>query len=97
VATTQITYWQEIPSQVDGHEPGGAVHRQPLGARFQELIDIAAARRGLAGSDAYLEGWARGPMEPAEGTAAEAATRVAAELEARFEEIRAAALARRAS
>jgi hypothetical protein len=38
-------------------------------------------RQGLAGSDAYLEGWVQGEWQEADGPPDEVAARVAAELD----------------
>ena len=91
MAEYRITYWKDIPSQVEAFEGAERV-RRPLGGRFQELIDAAAMRQGLVGTDAYLEGWRMGPVLPRAGTPREVADAVAAEIEATFEEIRAAAM-----
>ena len=89
VAQYRITYWKDIPTQVEAFEGLERV-RKPLSARFQELIDAAAMRQGLIETDAYLEAWRLGPAMTREGTPQEVAAAVIAELEARFEEIRAA-------
>ena len=57
-----ILYWQEIPSFVEATD-GETKQKIQLSDRFQELIDKAAMRRKLAGTDAYLEGFNKG--EPA--------------------------------
>jgi len=93
MATYQVTYWHEIPSQVDARAPGEAPARQPLSPRFLELIDLIATKRKLGGTDDYLAGWNKGRKTEREGTAAEVAQAVAAEFEAQFESIRAQALA----
>jgi hypothetical protein len=93
MATFQVMCWQEIPSVVEARE-AGVVHKVALGRRFQELIDLAAMKRGLAGSDAYLEQWTKSPRQEREGTAAEVADSVAAELEARFDQLREEVLAK---
>lgn len=91
MAQYRITYWKDIPSQVDAFD-GQTRVRRPLGARFQELIDAVAMRDGVIGTDAYLEAWRQGPVSTRPGTPEDVAAAVAADLEARFEEIRAAAL-----
>lgn len=93
MADYRITYWQDIPSLVEA-VAGDERVRRPLSSRFQELIDAAAMRRGLAGTDAYLEAWRIGPALAMPGTPAEVAERVAAGLEERFAEIRERALSR---
>ncbi len=96
MAEYRITYWRDIPSQVEAF--GGAERiRKPLSSRFQELIDAAAMRHGLIGTDAYLEGWQVGPVLTREGEPRDVAAAVAAELEARFDGIRTVALGKTAS
>lgn len=94
MAEYRITYWRDIPSQVEAFAGKERV-RTPLSGRFQELIDAAAMRQGLIGTDAYLEGWRVGPVMVREGAPRDAAAAVAAELEARFDEIRTTALGTR--
>ena len=93
MATYQVLYWQEIPSQVEARE-GGKSHKELLSQRFQELIDIAATRRNLVESEAYISGWSKGAKTEQAGSAVDVAKGVAAELEGQFDQIRAAALAR---
>jgi hypothetical protein len=91
VAEYRITYWKDIPSQVEAFEGAERV-RRPLGGRFLELIDAAAMRQGLVGTDAYLEGWRMGHVLSREGAPQEVADAVAAEIEVAFEEVRARVL-----
>lgn len=86
-----ILYWQEIPSVVEATD-GSATHKEQLSSRFQELIDLIAMKRGLAGTDAYLEGFNRGAPVDREGTPQEVAQTVRDELEAQYDNIRATAL-----
>jgi hypothetical protein len=81
VAEYQITYWRELPSLVTARS-GELVAKVELPARFQEAIDEAAMQVGDISSDAYLEGWRRGPWIEAEGDPAGVAAAIAAELEA---------------
>jgi hypothetical protein len=93
MAEYRITYWKDIPSQVDAFD-GAARVRHPLSGRFLELIDAAAMRQGLIGTDAYVEQWRMGPIVVREGTPGDVAEAVAAELEAQFDSVQAAALGR---
>ncbi len=92
MAKVTVLYWQNIPSLVEAVDSGGVQKRQ-LSQRFQELIDLIAMKKQLGGSDAYLEHWRKGTPEMREGSADFVATAAAEEIEARYEEIRAAALA----
>jgi len=92
MATYQVLYWQEIPSQVDARD-GSKSHKEMLSQRFQELIDLVATKRGLVESETYISGWSKGDKSERPGSAVDVAKSVAAELEQRYDEIRAAALA----
>ena len=93
MAKYQVTYWQEIPSQVDAKAPGEKPHKEALSQRFMELIDIVATKRKMGSADDYLSGWNKGEKIERSGTAAQVAQAVAAEFEAQYETIRASALA----
>lgn len=94
MAVYQVTYWQEIPSQVDARDPGGKMQKVMLSQRFQELIDIAAAKRKLDTSDLYIAQWAKGEKIEKAGAAADVVKEISADFEARFDAIRAEALAK---
>ena len=83
-----VVYWRDIPAQVVARTGGGrrraAAARRALSGRFQEAIDRAAMRAGLAGSDAYLAEWRRGEPVPAGGDAQAEADAFACRLEAEF-------------
>ena len=87
----QITYWRDIPSLVAARD-GDETAKASLPQRFQEAIDEAAMRLGESDADAYMEGWRRGDWTAAEGSPADVADRVAAELEAALSEEALAAL-----
>jgi hypothetical protein len=80
MATYKILYWQEIPSQIKAEDDENDV-TLPLPVKFMERIDIMAAKRGLTGADDYLAQWQWSEEEEREGTAAEVAEAVKAELE----------------
>ena len=91
MAKYSILYWQDIPSVVEARDENG-IHKLQLNRKFQELIDAVAMRKGLAGTDAYLDEWRRGKRVAREGSAEAVARAVKTELEAEFRSIRAAAL-----
>jgi hypothetical protein len=93
MAEYRILYWQDIPSMIEAKDDAGD-HKVQLSHRFQALIDAAAMRQGMAGTDAYLEQWRKGRRQSCEGTAHDVAIAVQAELEAEFPTIRAAAMAK---
>ncbi|MGI9303816.1 MAG: virulence factor [Gammaproteobacteria bacterium] len=93
MAKYQILYWQDIPSLVEARD-GDSVHKEQLSSRFQELIDLVAMKKKLAGTDAYLEQWNKGKRIDRDGSARDVAAAIAGELEADFDKIREESLAK---
>jgi hypothetical protein len=87
MAEYRITYWREIPSMVAARD-GAAMSKVALPDRFQEAIDEAAMRLGMAGSDAYLEQWRHGEWLEGAGAPDELAGRVAEQLDTEFDDER---------
>ncbi|UCH75495.1 MAG: virulence factor [Rhodospirillales bacterium] len=92
MADYTILYWQNIPSMVEARE-GRAKKKLQLSDRFQVLIDAVAMRKGLVGTDAYIEQWRRGAPQSRAGDVEEVAAAVATELEQQYDAIKAAATA----
>lgn len=88
MAKLRITYWRDIPVLVTARDPDGDV-TVPLSPGFQDLVDRVAMQEGFAESDDYLAQWRPGPEEERSGTARAVAETVAAECEARLDELRA--------
>ena len=84
---TRITYWRDIPSMVTARD-GEATAKSALPNRFQEAIDEAAMRLGMAGSDAYLEQWRHGDWEDAEGAPEVVVAAVAERLDNDYDDAR---------
>ena len=84
MATYKILYWQEIPSQIKADDGEDEV-TLAMPPRFLERIDEQALKRGLHDSDDYLAQWNWGEEEEREGTAAEVAEAVKAELEGQWQ------------
>ncbi len=73
-------YWKHIPSQVKAWDDGGEVKRM-LPGRFMAAIDAYAMREGSTGMDEYLEGWRWSEPAQRDGTPAEVADALVAELD----------------
>jgi Virulence factor len=88
VTRYKVLAWDGIPAQVKAYEEG----RKPVAAElsnwFVEHIDREAMRRGLFGTDEYLERWAWSDYEEREGSAEEVAAALVSELEAEWEPVR---------
>lgn len=93
MARVTILYWQEIPSVVEARDRGDR-HKIELSQRFQELIDLVAMKKKLAGTDEYLIQWSKGAPTEREGDPESVARAVADEIEGRYDEIRAEELAK---
>lgn len=93
MAKYQILYWQDIPSVVEARGDDG-VKKVQLSQSFQELIDLVAMKKQMAGTDAYLEQWNKGSRQDRDGSAEEVARAIAEELEGDFEAIRSDAIAK---
>ena len=69
-------YWKEVPVQVQAEDESGQVS-MPLDDRFQQGVDAISMFDGSSGTDDYLMGWEWGAYAEVDGTAQEAAARVA--------------------
>jgi len=87
MTTYQILYWHDIPSQVRAKGDGRERTSVPLSARFQEAIDNAAMYAGLIGSDDYTNAFQWSEPVEHEGSPHEVASKMAASLEAQYEQI----------
>lgn len=92
MAELTVIWWRDIPAQVTA-KAGRETARAQLPARFQEAIDAAAMRAGLAGSDDYLEQWRRESRACGDDLESEVAAEVA-RLEAAYDDGRLGRLAR---
>ena len=81
-----VVYWRDIPAQVVARTGTGrrGTARRALSGRFQEAIDRAAMRAGLAASDDYLGQWRRGEPLPAGPDPETEADALARRLESEF-------------
>jgi cvfA/B/C family virulence factor len=83
VAKYQVMFWKHIPSQIKAWDEGGETKRM-LPDRFQVAIDAFAMKDGSTDMDAYLEGWAWGPVEEREGPAKDVLESVASEIDTSY-------------
>lgn len=79
-----IVYWRDIPAQVIvGRGRKGA--KRQLAERFEQAIDRAAMKSGLAGTDDYLFEWRKVQTATIEGDAVAIAEAEAERLEAEYD------------
>ncbi len=84
MAEYQITYWREFPSMVTAREGRRNTHKIELSQRFQLVIDEAAMRLEMTGTDAYLEQWRRDTWQEQTGSPTEVAEAIATAVEAAY-------------
>jgi len=88
-----ILYWRDIPTQVIVKQ-GRVSEKRELPERFITAVDRAAMRSGARDTDAYLAEWRRGAQEACGDDLAAEADAALADLLARYDDARLAALVR---
>ena len=86
-----IVYWRDIPAQVIVGK-GRRGCKQQLSERFEQAIDRAAMKGGLAGTDDYLAEWRKSAPEARDGNAEEIVLAEAQALEEQYDKTRLKAL-----
>jgi hypothetical protein len=81
LAKYQVMFWKHIPSQVKAWDDAAQV-KGMMPDRFQAAIDAYAMKDGSTDMDAYLDGWAWGPVEDRPGAPDVVLSAVIAELDA---------------
>jgi hypothetical protein len=81
MASYQVLSWKHIPSQVKAWE-GDQQAKVMLPDRFQAAIDAYAMKDGSTDMDAYLDGFAWGPVKERPGAPEAVLAAVIAELDA---------------
>ena len=80
MASYQILYWQDIPSQIKVWDDFDE-EKVELSQKFMNKIDIAAKEQGLTGQDDYLNQWKWGEELELPGSVDEVVKAVKKELE----------------
>lgn len=81
MATYQILYWRDIPSQVKAVDDEDEVNL-PMKGAFMAKIDAAALKLGLQNADDYLAQWRWSEAQERPGSAQDVADAVMRELAA---------------
>ena len=84
MADVTIVYWRDIPAQVIVGK-GRRGTKAPLPERFEQAIDRAAMKTGMADTDAYLSEWRKAEPYNVDGDAAEVANREAARIDSEYD------------
>jgi hypothetical protein len=84
MADETIVYWRDIPAQVIVGRGRRGVKR-PLPERFEQAIDRAAMKSGMAGTDDYLAEWRKADPIAVEGDAEAAAEATALRIDGEYD------------
>lgn len=84
----RVLAWDGIPAQVKVYEEGRRALSVELDNWFVEHIDREAMRKGLYGSDEYLERWSWSEFREREGSAEDVLAAAVSELQAEWEPVR---------
>ncbi len=87
MAKLSVLYWQDIPTIVEGRDKHG-VQKVELSKRFGELVDMIAMRKGLVGTDQYLQNWKRKRIPDSDLSASQSVHDLVKEFEERYEQIK---------
>jgi hypothetical protein len=87
MAEVTIVYWRDIPAQVIVGKGRRGV-KKPLPERFEQAIDRAAMKAGMAGTDDYLSEWRKADPVTVEGEDEAVATAEAARIDRDYDKAR---------
>ncbi|MEM8555754.1 MAG: virulence factor [Pseudomonadota bacterium] len=87
MADVTVVYWRDIPAQVIVGRGRKAV-KQPLPERFEQAIDRAAMKSGMAGTDDYLAEWRKAAPYSVDGPDADVAAAEAARIDTEYDQVK---------
>ena len=86
-----ILSWQNIPSVIEARDSNG-IEKVELSKRFSELIDLVAMKKGIVGTDDYLQDWKKKKLSSTNKTAKQVVLEMLEYFEGKYEEIKSNAL-----
>ncbi len=86
-----ILSWQNIPSVIEARDSNG-IEKVELSKRFSELIDLVAMKKGIVGTDDYLQDWKKKKLSSTNKTAKQVVLEMSEYFEDKYEEIKSNAL-----
>ena len=82
-----VLFWQDIPTVIEARDATG-IEKVELSKRFSELVDLIAMKKGLIGTDDYLQNWKKKKFASSEKKAKEGVMEMSKHFENRYEEIK---------
>ena len=86
-----ILSWQNIPSVIEARDSNG-IEKVELSKRFSELIDLVAMKKGIVGTDDYLQDWKKKKLSSSNKTAKQVVIEMSQYFEDKYEDIKSKAL-----
>ena len=86
-----ILSWQDIPTVIEARDSNG-IEKVELSKRFSELIDMIAMKKGMVGTDDYLQDWKKKKLSSTNKTAKQVVLEMSEYFESKYEDIKSNAL-----
>ena len=82
-----VLFWQDIPTVIEARDSNG-IEKVELSKRFGELVDLIAMKKGLIGTDDYLQNWKKKKFPSTKRTAKQIVLEMSKHYESKYEEIK---------
>ena len=82
-----VLFWQDIPTVIEARDSSG-IEKVELSKRFAELVDLIAMKKGLIGTDDYLQNWKKKKFPSSKKTAKQAVLEMSKYFESKYEDIK---------
>ena len=86
-----VLFWQDIPTVIEARDLNG-IEKVELSKRFSELVDLVAMKKGLIGTDDYLQNWKKKRLPSTEKSAKQAVLEMSKYFERKYKDIKLKAL-----
>ncbi|MFL2803221.1 MAG: virulence factor [Paracoccaceae bacterium] len=86
-----VLFWQDIPTVIEARDLTG-IEKVELSKRFSELVDLVAMKKGLIGTDDYLQNWKKKRLPSTEKSAKQAVLEMSKYFERKYKDIKLKAL-----
>ena len=84
---TFVLFWQDIPTVIEARDATG-IEKVELSKRFSELVDLIAMKKGLIGTDDYLQNWKKKKFPNSTKTAKQTVLEMSKYYESKYEDIK---------
>ena len=84
---TFVLFWQDIPTVIEARDATGT-EKVELSKRFSELVDLIAMKKGLIGTDDYLQNWKKKKFPSSTKTAKQTVLEMSKYFESKYEDIK---------